>query len=331
MVCRSKLIWLHFLAVIFFSALQSGQAFCEETRPAPKATVKNSPADPVAIVNGAVIARGDLEKASRVITVQNPAGRQLTENDILEELISTELLYQAGKKLEIKDLDQQVGERIASYKARFPDNAAYEKALKTAGLTPKELEVLSRKEIVIKNLVEKEIVPKITISETEARKYFDENIDKFKHVESIRASQILCSVDAKATAEEKKKARENAEALLKEIKGGKDFTELARTNLICPGGKNGGDLGYFARGVRPQAFDTVAFAMKPGEVSGVVETGLGYHIIKIIDKIDAGPGKFDEAKERIKDYLKKSQIRKSLADYIARLRENAKIEKLTNG
>ncbi len=204
-------------------------------------------------------------------------------------------------------------------------------ALKAAGLTPKELEELSRKDIVIKNLVEKEIVPKINISEAEARNYYDGNIDKFTHVESIKASQILCSVDSKATAEEKKKAKGKAEALLKEIRGGKDFTELARTNSSCPDSKNGGDLGYFARGVRPPAFDAVAFAMKPGEVSDVVETGLGYHIIKLMEKREAGAAKFDEVKKRIQDYLKKAQIQKSLADYVARLRENAKIEKLPNG
>jgi peptidyl-prolyl cis-trans isomerase C len=328
---RCRLSWLHLLTALFFIILQSSYVLCEDTRPKPVVPAENSPADPVAIVNGVVITRGELGKASRVITAQNLTGKQLTENDILEELISTELLYQAGKKLEIKDLDRQVGERITNYRAKYPDNTAYENALKAAGLTPKELEDISRKDIVIKNLVEKEIVPKINISETEARNYYDENIDKFKHVESIRAGHILCGVDSKATAEEKKKAKGKAESLLKEIRGGKDFTELARTNSTCPDSKNGGDLGYFTRGVRPPAFDAVAFAMKPGEVSDVVETRLGYHIIKLKEKREAGAAKFDEVKEKIQDYLKKAEVRKSLAGYIARLRENAKIEKLPTG
>jgi peptidyl-prolyl cis-trans isomerase C len=328
---RCKFIWLHLLIIFSFIALLSGRAFCEETQTNQVAPAKNSPANPVARVNGAVITRGELEKASRVINAQNPTGKQLAENDILEELISTELLYQAGSKLEIKDLDKQVGERIAIYKAKYPDNAAYENALKSAGLTPKDLEELSRKDIVIKNLVEKEIIPKINISGTEVRKYYEENIDRFKHIESIRASQILCGVDSKATAEERKKAKEKAESFLKEIRAGRDFAELARTNSTCPSGKNGGDLGFFARGVRPPAFDSVAFALKPGEVSDVVETSLGYHIIKLQEKKEAGVAKFDDVKKGIEEYLKKAQIRKSLAGYIVKLRENAKIEKLPKG
>jgi peptidyl-prolyl cis-trans isomerase C len=246
---------------------------------------------------------------------------------VLDQLIAAELLYQAGSKLELKELDKQVAEKIAQSKAKFPDNAAFEAALKSASLTVKELEDLVRKDIVINSLVDKEIAAKIAVSDAEAKKFYDENIDKFKEGENIRASHILCGIDPKATAEEKKKAKEKAEALLKEIKAGKDFAELAKTNSSCPSSAQGGDLGVFGKGQMVPSFEAAAFALKPGEVSDVVETQFGYHIIKLTEKKEAGVTKFDEVKERIQEYLKGTKMQKAVADYIDNLKVKAKIEK----
>ncbi len=325
--CKFKLLPVVLVSLML---LPAGRALSEESKDAAQKTAtpaKVSPDAPAIKVNGTVITRGELEKASRIIKAQNPAGSKLTENDIIDELISTELLYQAGSKLPIKDLDKQVEEKMARNRAQYPDNAAFENALKATGLTPKELEDLARKDIVIKNLVDKEIAPTISVSEAEARKFYDENKERFKQGERVRASHILCGVAPKATAEEKAKAREKAEALLKEVKAGKDFAELARTNSSCPSGKNGGDLGLFTRGVMTPAFDAAAFALNPGEVSDVVETPFGYHIIKVTEKKEAGVAKFEEVEGKIQDYLKRGKIRKAMGDYIGKLREQAKIER----
>jgi peptidyl-prolyl cis-trans isomerase C len=350
-----KFKYLPLLAAVSLIAFQAGQAFCEDVpasqpkaeavekappakpttgeavptaKPKQEEAAKSSPADPAAKVNGKVITRGELERAIKVLATQNRMSPQQPESAILEQLISAEVLFQAGSKLDIKELDKQIAEKIAQGKAKFPNEAAYEAALKSAGLSPKELDDLVRKDIVINNLVDKEVASKLTVPEAEAKKFYDENIDKFKKGESVKASHILCGVDPKATAEEKKKAREKAETLLKEIKSGKDFAELAKANSSCPSSAQGGDLGFFSKGQMVPPFEAAAFALKPGEVSDVVETQFGYHIIKLTEKKDAGITKFDEVKDKIQEYLKNAKMQKAVADYIDQLKAKAQIEKL---
>jgi peptidyl-prolyl cis-trans isomerase C len=340
-----KFQYLQLFAVLSLLTLQAGQAFSEEPKTSPPkaessvkpaATTKTSPTDSVAKVNGKAITRGELERATKAMAAQNPTNQQgaaatkQSEGSVLDQLISTELLYQAGSKMEMPDLDKQVAENVAKVKARFPNDAAYENALKSESLTPKSLAEQVRKTTVINNLIEKEIVSKTTVSDADAKKFYDENGDKFKRGEQIKASHILCKIDPQATADEKKKAKEKAEGLLKQIKAGKDFAELAKTNSDCPSKAQGGDLGFFGKGQMVPSFETAAFGLKTGEVSNVVETQFGYHVIKVTDKKEAGVAKFDEVKPRIQEYLKNMKIQKGLMDYIAQLKEKAKIEKLAN-
>lgn len=357
-----ELKYLQLVAAISLIVFQAGQALSEEAKTAqpkqesvtktadaakPDTTAKpaadakaddaakKSPGDTMVKVNGTTITRAEMDRAMKVLAAQNQMGKQApasksAEDAVMDQLISAELLYQAGTKLGITDLDKQVADKVAQGKAKFKSDAEYENALKSAGLTPKGLEELLRKDVVINNLVVKEIVPKVTVSDADARKFYDENIDKFKRPEQIKASHILCKVDPKASAEEKKKAKEKAASLLKEIKAGKDFAELAKTNSDCPSSKQGGDLGLFGKGQMVPSFESAAFALKQGEVSDVVETQFGYHIIKVTEKKDAGAAKFEEVKDRIQDYLKNQKTQKGVLDYIAQLKEKAKIEKISN-
>lgn len=319
---------------------QSGSAFGEEQKtpqPQQQEVTKTSPGDPLAKVNGTPITRGDVERAVKVMLAQNRATEPLPQDIMkqaeaaaLEQLISAELLYQAGQKLELKDLDKQVEAKISQGKAKFPTPAEYEAALKSANLTEKDLTELTRKDLVIGNLVEKEIAGKVVIPDAEAKKFYEENIDKFRQSEAVRASHILCSIDQNATPEEKKKAKEKAEALRKRVLAGEDFAAIAKSDSTCPSSAQGGDLGFFGKGQMVPPFEQAAFALKPGEISEVVETQFGYHVIKLTEKKEASTVKFDEVKERIVDYLKGQKVQQGVNDRLAELRGKAKIEKTAN-
>lgn len=319
--------------------LLTGTAFSKEKEKKAAASAKPAAAaatsaDVVATVNGSPITREEMDRAINFMLAQNRTGKTLTaeekkkaEEAVLDQLISAELLYQAGKKLEVKDIDKLVETQLTQNKSRFPSPDAYEKALKASGLTEQNLKEFARKEIYINNLIEKEIASKTTASDEEAKKFYDENKDKFKHEESVKASHILIGVDPKATAEDKKKAKEKADAILKRVKGGEDFAEVAKKESTCPSSANGGDLGYFAKGQMVPAFESAAFALKPGEISDVVETQFGYHVIKLTDKKPAGTDSFEDMKPKIINYLKTQKVQKGISEYIEKLRKEGKIVK----
>jgi peptidyl-prolyl cis-trans isomerase C len=233
------------------------------------------------------------------------------------------LLYQAGQKMEYKDLDKQVNEKLAQGKARFPNEQDFAKALKELDMNESDLLDYTRRDLVISNFVEKTIISKITVSEDEARKFYDQNPDKFMRPESVRASHILIGVDSKASAEEKKAAREKADKLRKELTGGADFAALAKANSTCPSSQQGGDLGSFGKGQMVAPFEQAAFAMKPGEISEVVETQFGYHIIKVTEKKPEETVPLEEVKDRIKQYLTEEKSQKAVMDSVAALRKDA--------
>ncbi len=301
----------------------------KETSAVPKT------AEVAATVNGVAISGSDVDRIIKDMAAQykaksnNPITDEMMKNArtaILNKLIDAELLYQAGLKLGVKDLDKKVDEQFTQKKKQFASPEAYDKALKETSLTEKDLKLLVRKDIVINNLLSKEVADKVTVSDAEMKKFYDENKDKFKTEESVRASHILIGVSEKASAEDKKKAKEKAEAIRKRLLAGEDFAAVAKKESTCPSSAQGGDLGFFSQGQMVPEFEKAAFALKPGEISDVVETKFGYHIIKVAEKKPAGTVTYDEAKKNIEQYLKNQKIQSGVSDYLAKLRKDAKIE-----
>jgi peptidyl-prolyl cis-trans isomerase C len=301
---------------------------------APKAEVVAGGQEPVARVNGVAITAQELKRAGKVLfSGQNgiapPADQQKEiEKQTLSQLVSAELLYQAGQKLEIKDLEKQIDDKLAQGKARYGNDDGFAKAMKELDMQEKDLRDYTRRDLIISNFIEKTIVPKVTVSEEDARKFYDQNPDKFTKPEAVKASHILIGVDQKATAEEKKAAREKIDKLRKELAGGADFAALAKGNSTCPSSQQGGDLGFFGKGQMVPAFEVAAFSLKPGEISEVVETQFGYHIIKLTEKKTAEKVEFKEARPRIEDYLKNQKVGAAVNDYLTEARKTAKIETL---
>lgn len=124
----------------------------------------------------------------------------------------------------------------------------------------------------------------ITVTNEEKEKYYQENIEKYKRPETIRARHLLVRVLPSDSSELKKEKKAKAEEALKEIKSGKDFVETVKKYSDAASGESAGDLGYFKREDMVPAFSEAAFKLKPGEMSGIVETQFGYHIIKCEDR-----------------------------------------------
>jgi len=275
----------------------------EQPKAAAAPVASGSPEDPVAKIGATLITRKELDRALTVLAAQNriqtgstPEAMKEAQQAALDQLIFAELIYQQGLISPPADLDKQVEFKMSQNKAKFGTPTEFEAALQQSGITEKELVEISRKDIVISSYIESKIVPSITVSDEEIKKFYDENKSGLAEEPQVKASHILIGVDAAATPEVKAKAREKAEAILKELKSGKDFAAAAKADSTCPSKEQGGDLGFFGKGQMVPEFEQAAFALKPGELSEVVETQFGYHIIKVTEGKDAEPSKIDEIK-----------------------------------
>src|SRR6185503_653582 len=166
---------------------------------------------------------------------------------------------------------------------QFPTQDAFDKALKDRGMTVESLRNDARVDLSVTKLMDAETAALPGPSDLEAKDFYEKNPDRFKQDESVRASHILIRVDEKADAAAKQKARAEIDSVLKQVKAGGDFAKLAQEHSQDGSAAQGGDLNYFMKGQMVPAFDKVAFELKPGQISDIVTTQFGYHIIKVAD------------------------------------------------
>lgn len=331
---KSRTIALQ-LALVAALLSFSGTASAADTAPATPpaaAPAAQQQKEVVARVNGKPVYANELARLKKALlsgrqNQQIPADQQKEFDKMaLNQLTSAELLFQAGQKLDTKDIDKQVEAKIIQGKARFATPEEFQKAVAGLGMNESELREYTRRDMIIAGFVQQTFASKVTVSDEECKKFYDQNQDKFKQSEQVRASHILISVDATAAPEVRKKAREKAEKLRKDLAGGADFATLARENSTCPSGQQGGDLGYFGRGQMVPSFEQAAFSLKQDEVSDVVETQFGYHIIKQMGRKNAETVSFADAKTRIAEYLKGQKVTAAVTAYLEETRKTAKIE-----
>lgn len=289
--------------------------------------------DVLARVNGEAVTKADFD---RLIKNREANANQSIPADrrdeiyrkTLDELVTYTVLSQATKARKVIVTDAEVDSHVQQLRARFPTEDAFKKALDARGMTIDKLKEDTRVDISINKMVENEVASQPVPSDAQVREFYDKNPDKFKQDEAVRASHILFRVEENADAATKKKALDEAQAVLKQARGGADFAELAKKHSADGSAQQGGDLNFFTRGQMVPAFDQAAFAMKPGEISDIVTTQFGYHIIKVTDRRAASTVPFEQVSGRIKEFLTEQQKQQKAEAFIESLKQKAKIEVL---
>ena len=256
----------------------------------------------------------------------------------VDMLVDMKILDQAIAKsgLDITKADlktyitKQINEMLAGSPMSFKD---YEKMLKERSgmsfdeMLDKETARPEAKRTVLQALyVEKKDPKALVITDKEVSDFYTKNKARFSTPEQVQASHILIKVAKDATPEQKAEAKKKLEDLKKQIDKGADFAKLAKANSACPSSAQGGDLGMFGKGQMVPAFETTTFAMKVGQVSGIVETQFGYHLIK---KTGDNPAKVTSLKEvagGIKAQLKMQKSFKAQQAIIEVLKKDADIK-----
>jgi peptidyl-prolyl cis-trans isomerase C len=304
-----------------------------QTPPPPAKPLPAQLPDVLARVNGEAVMKADFDRLIKNMELRAnqpiPAERR---DDLyrkaLDELVTYTVLSQETRARKVNVTDADVDGSIQQMRSQFPSEDAFKKALEARGMSLDKLKADTRIDISINKMVEAEVSTQPPPSDAQIRDFYDKNPDKFKQDETVRASHILFKVDENADAATKKKAMDEAQSVLKQARGGADFAELAKKHTAYGSAQQGGDLNFFTKGEMVPPFDQAAFAMKPGEISDVVTTQFGYHIIKVTDRRPASTVPFEQVSGRIKEFLTEQQKQQKAEAFIQSLKQKAKIEVL---
>ncbi len=280
----------------------------------------------VAVVNGSEISLNDLTRELyRMERAAIDAGNLLTapqvtrlRTEALEGLVRQELLYQESKKA-VRVTDAEVAGELQKLKGQFQNPADFEKAAPS-------LRGQVERALAIRKYIDAAHASKVVVTDAEIRSYYDGHRDSFRQPEQVKASSILIKVDSRWDEAKKAEARRKIEDIRKKALEGQDFASLARTYSEDLNAPQGGDMGYVRQGLLLKPIEEALFALKPGEVSDVVETGIGYHLAKAIERKPETTVPFENVKDRLRTLLKEEKARQEANAYVARVREKAAVK-----
>jgi len=247
----------------------------------------------VAKVGREIILKSELDEYLKYIRTTGTIPEDITDIDILNNMIESKLIIQKAKaeNFEIDEykIKEKVDEQIKKIISNYPDEASFKRELTQAGLTISDLKENYHR-MVTESYYKEEILRnnirgKVYITEVEIEEYYNDHKDEFpKRPEMFKIGMILKEIQP--STKTKAQALEDIRNVMDKIKAGESFAELATTESQCPSSKNGGDLGFFVKGTMIKSFEDAAFNLHPGEISDIVETDFGYHIIKMEEKKD---------------------------------------------
>jgi peptidyl-prolyl cis-trans isomerase C len=286
-------------------------------------------------VNGQVIPREaiefELSRLVRFYAQHMPEEQVRAQLDALrrkavEQAIGAKLLIDEAVQLDIQVTDDEVEERVEEMATEAGGMEVLQAELKKQNVS----DAAFRDQIKRGRRVDK-LVATVTSGvndphEDDIRSHFESHRDEFQKAERAQAQHILVAPAGKDEAD-RASARAKIESIRTRIKSGGVFADEAAAHSECPSGKQaGGSLGWFGRGMMVKAFDDVVFSLQVGELSEIVETEFGFHIIQKTAHEDASEAEFDDVRETIRDFLRHAARGEALSAHVAELRAKAQIE-----
>lgn len=276
-------------------------------------------------VNGAVITVAQVRRIAGEIpdSVEGAAElRREAYQSALQSLIDMELLVQQARRKKIAVAPEEIDNQLMEVKAQFESPQAYQEALGAGRATEADVRDDIERQLLVKKLIEQEI--RVDLEPGAVERYYAANIEQFRHPDEVRPSHILFRTPPDR---DRKEVRRRAEATLERLRRGEDFARVASELSEDPDSiQNNGDLGFIRRDEMPKKFTDAAFKLKVGEISGVVETDFGFHIIKLLERRAAGVTPLAEVRPRIEAILKEQEGARKSQEYLQQLRDRARIE-----
>lgn len=311
-------------------------------------------------INHTVITKSEFDKAYESVTTNNMFSQMgidlkkdpdnvfalMLREKVVSELIVKALLNEEMEKNKIAVTKEEIENAEKDIIGKFGSKEQFMQVLKVNGVTYDKFKKDIEEEIKLKKFVDS--IAMVSVGESEAKKYYDENLDRFKYPKRVRASHILIAANpeqiaakikednkeitdeelAAKVSEKMNELKKKAEALQAKVKKvPSSFAKVAKENSQDTASAiRGGDLGFFAKEEMVEAFANKAFSMAPNTISEVVQTPYGFHIIMVTDRNEAGVLSFEQSKKDIINYLESLDKVDILKNKIETLRKDAKIE-----
>jgi len=290
----------------------------------------------VARVNNQVITRSAYQHEQQQLTdeakQQDPTRADQVaaqgSKDVLRGLIDRELLLQKGKDLDITaaaELIKKLDEMRKQMKLASMDDL--EKAAEAQGISFEDFKQNMRTEIITQQVIQREVGGRINVGKDEEQKFYEQHKSDMERPEAVKLSEILVSTEPAGDDPQKLAAAEaKANDLLKQIRAGASFEDIAKKQSQGLSAAEGGELGYFERGKLAKQLEDVTFAMKKDQVSDVIRTKQGFVILKVTDHQSAGIPSFAEIEPRLQEAVYVQKLQPALREYLTKLREDAFID-----
>ncbi len=253
------------------------------------------------------------------------------EKKLLDRLIVVEVLKRKAIEADKAKGKAASDKLLGDFLKQAGSIEGFRRQVQAMGMTPEAFTEQFTDRAIVEEVVNREVRATIPITPEQVQKFYDENPKRFEQPETVRAAHILLTTVELASKQElapdKQKAqRALIEALLKRVRAGEDFGKLAKEFSQDPGSKERGGEYVFPRGQMAVEFETAAFSMSVGQISDVVTTKFGYHIIKVLERKAAGKIEFAKVKERVRENLQQEEADKRLPAYLEAVKKEAGVE-----
>lgn len=327
--------------IVFAPAIVGAAIACRDPSPPPppasEAPTETAPAEektgPIATVEGVPVSRARFERElaqsrARYAKARKEVQPALLDNlrrSLVRRLVESEVLRQKANEWEIAPSDEELDAMWTRHRERFGTDDAFRAFLERAGTTEADLKNQFVDNLIL-DRIKQRLDERLEIPEETLQEYYRSRPQRFERPEEVRVAQILIEVPPGVTEEEAADRRALAQTTLERLRDGADFARVATEVSEGPARMRGGDLGFLPRGRLVPEVDRVAFELKPGQLSDVIQSRFGFHIVRVMEHRPERKLSFEEARPQIVERLRGQMLRSELHEHLEQWKRQMDIE-----